>query len=135
MYTVARLQCRSTGMNITMLLSSSVRMHVIAKQMLLGFQADLGGISDEIRHLQDESISLNIKLKNRRSAEERLGKFLSNVLVPPELAAAICSDELNDAYLGHVAALNGKIKYVLQNGEVSRFSTVWVCSIDMQKTV
>eukprot|EP00953_Heterococcus_sp_UTEX-ZZ885_P007490 4533-Heterococcus_DN1.PRE.2 len=100
------------------------------QEMLLGFQADLGGISDEIRHLQDESISLNIKLKNRRSAEERLGKFLSNVLVPPELAAAICSDELNDAYIGHVAALNGKIKYVLQNGEVGHLLSAATESVE-----
>ncbi|CAM9642682.1 unnamed protein product [Phaeothamnion confervicola] len=85
------------------------------QEMLLGFQADLGGISDEIKHLQDESISMNIKLKNRRAVEERLGKFLSHVVVPPELASAICGDEVSDAYLEYIIALNGKVKYVRQS--------------------
>ena len=42
--------------------------HVLARmqEMLLGFQADLSGISEEIRHLQDESLSMSVKLKNRR---------------------------------------------------------------------
>ncbi|CAM9108563.1 unnamed protein product [Choristocarpus tenellus] len=93
------------------------------QEMLLGFQADLGGISDEIRHLQasdseeyssDESLTMNIKLKNLRSAEEELGKFLSNVVVSPELAHSICVDEVNDAYLEYVIELNSKVKYISQ---------------------
>lgn len=35
------------------------------QEMLLGFQADLGGISEEIKHLQDESLSMSIRLRNR----------------------------------------------------------------------
>ena len=35
------------------------------QEMLLGFQADLGGISDEIKSLQEESMSMNVKLRNR----------------------------------------------------------------------
>ncbi|CAM9962480.1 unnamed protein product [Ascophyllum nodosum] len=85
------------------------------QEMLLGFQADLGGISDEIKHLQDESISMNIKLKNLRSAEEDLGKFLGNIVVSSELAASICGDEVNEAYLEYVIDLNNKIKYIAQS--------------------
>lgn len=40
------------------------------QSLLLGFQDDLGGISEEIKHLQDESLSMSIRLKNRRAAEE-----------------------------------------------------------------
>lgn len=58
---------------------------------------------------QDESISMNIKLKNLRSAEEDLGKFLGNVVVAPELATSICGDEVNDAYLEYVIELNNKV--------------------------
>jgi hypothetical protein len=82
------------------------------QEMLLGFQADLGGISDEIKHLQEESISMNIKLKNRRAAEEMLSGFLDRVVVPPELATAICGDDVNDAYLEYMIALNSKVSYV-----------------------
>ena len=45
------------------------------QEMLLGFQADLGGISEEIKHLQDESLSMSIRLKNRRSAEDKIHQF------------------------------------------------------------
>lgn len=58
---------------------------------------------------QDESISMNIKLKNLRSAEEDLGKFLGNVVVTSELATSICGDEVNDTYLEYVIELNNKV--------------------------
>lgn len=56
---------------------------------------------------------MNIKLKNLRSAEEDLGKFLGNVLVSSELATSICGDEVNDAFLEHVVELNNKVTHVL----------------------
>ena len=34
-----------------------------------GFQSSLGAISSEIRSLQEQSISLSVKLRNRRAAE------------------------------------------------------------------
>ena len=46
------------------------------QEMLLGFQADLVGISDEIKHLQEESLSMNVKLRNRRAVESGLKGFL-----------------------------------------------------------
>lgn len=53
---------------------------------------------------------MNIKLKNLRSAEEDLGKFLGNVVVTSELATSICGDEVNDAYLEYVIELNNKVR-------------------------
>lgn len=53
---------------------------------------------------------MNIKLKNLRSAEEDLGKFLDNVVVTSELATSICGDEVNDAYLEYVIELNNKVR-------------------------
>lgn len=52
---------------------------------------------------------MNIKLKNLRSAEEELGKFLGNIVVSSELATAICGDEVNDSYLEYVIELNNKV--------------------------
>lgn len=54
---------------------------------------------------------MNIKLKNLRSAEEDLGKFLGNIVVTSELATSICGDEVNDAYLEYVIQLNSKVKH------------------------
>lgn len=39
------------------------------ESMLSGFQGDLANISAEIKHLQDESISINIRLRNRKAVE------------------------------------------------------------------
>lgn len=77
---------------------------------------------------QDESISMNIKLKNLRSAEEDLGKFLGNVLVTSELVTSICGDEVNDAFLEYVVDLNNKVTHVLfplaKKSTVSRIADV-----------
>ena len=69
------------------------------QDMLLGFQADLGGISEEIKHLQDESLSMSIRLKNRKAAEERLRNFIDNSSISPDMAANIASPSVNDAFL------------------------------------
>ncbi|KAI9913745.1 hypothetical protein PsorP6_005117 [Peronosclerospora sorghi] len=81
------------------------------QEMLLGFQADLGGLSDEIRHLQDESIGMNVKLNNRRETEEKLQLFLDQVMVSPSLIKAIDEGEVTDAFLHALVTLNGKLRY------------------------
>jgi chromosome segregation ATPase len=58
-------------------------------EMLLGFQADLGGLSGEIRQLQEKSRTLDVQLKNRREAETGLRNFLEHIVVAPSLAHAI----------------------------------------------
>ncbi len=82
-------------------------------ELLLGFQADLDGISDEVKHLQDQSISMNIQLKNCRAAEGLLSQYVGKVVVTPELVSTICGD-VNDAYLECLIALSSKDKYVKQ---------------------
>ena len=84
------------------------------QSMLLGFQADLGGISEEIKHLQDESLSMSIRLKNRKAAEERLRKFVDNSSISPDMAANITSATVNDAFLESVDQLTKKLKYLQQ---------------------
>lgn len=36
------------------------------EEMLSGFQSDLGSISSEIQFLQEQSVQMNVKLKNRQ---------------------------------------------------------------------
>jgi hypothetical protein len=72
------------------------------QEMLLGFQADLSGISEEIKHLQDESLSMSIRLKNRRAAEEKLHKFLENSSLSPELATSIVGPDVTEQFLDAV---------------------------------
>lgn len=74
---------------------------------------------------QDESISMNIKLKNLRSAEEDLGKFLGNVVVTAELATSICGDEVNDAYLENVIELNNKVNEYMRGSILLYFPAIY----------
>lgn len=84
------------------------------QEMLLGFQADLGGISEEIRHLQEESRSMSIKLQNRRDVEAQLQKYLDKMVLPPDMIATLTGKEVNDAYMEYILNLNAKIAYVSQ---------------------
>jgi hypothetical protein len=54
----------------------------------------LVGISDEIKHLQEESLSMNVKLRNRRAVEGSLKGFLENVVLPPAMVSSICGNEV-----------------------------------------
>lgn len=84
------------------------------QDMLLVFQGDLGGISEEIRHLQDESLSMNIRLKNRRAAEALLHEFLDHASIDAELAASITSGPVNEEFLECVVDMTKKLKYLNQ---------------------
>ena len=64
------------------------------EQILLEFQKDLGGISEEIRHLQEGSMEMGIKLKNRRAVELRFRAFLEQLTVPEALVKAVCDDDV-----------------------------------------
>lgn len=59
------------------------------KEMLLGFQADLGGLSGDIRGLQEKSRTLDIQLRNRKEAAAILDQFLEKVVLSPSLSAII----------------------------------------------
>lgn len=87
---------------------------VLAKMqdMLIGFQGDLGDISEEIRHLQEESLSMNIRLKNRREAETLLRHFLENSTISPEKADIILSSQVNEEFLLAVVDLKKKLSYL-----------------------
>ena len=82
------------------------------QDMLLGFQADLGGISEEIKHLQDESMSMSVRLKNRKAAEDMLSDFIDRSSLPIELIEAIASSDVNDDFLKAVVTLTDKLKYL-----------------------
>ncbi|GAQ91388.1 vacuolar protein sorting-associated protein [Klebsormidium nitens] len=79
--------------------------------LLSGFQADLGAISSEIKSLQEQSLSMGVKLKNRKSAEAKLARFVEDVVVPPDLIQGIVDAEVSDAYLAYLTTLNRKLHF------------------------
>ena len=59
---------------------------LVAMEGMLGrFQSDLGNVSGEIRSLQEQSSSMGVRLRNRRSVQERLEAFIDHVSIPPQL--------------------------------------------------
>jgi hypothetical protein len=65
------------------------------QELLLGFQADLGGLSGDIRQLQETSKRLGIHLQNRKSAAMGLRAFLGRIILSPSLVEAIGKGPVN----------------------------------------
>lgn len=82
------------------------------EEMLLRFQNDLGGISEEIKHLQNESVSMNVRLKNRKAVEELLKYFIENAVLSPDDADAINHKPINEQFLQAVLSLNEKLQFL-----------------------
>jgi len=50
--------------------------------MLNGFQTDLSSISSEIQTLQQQSVAMNQRLKNRQAVRGELSQFVDEMVVP-----------------------------------------------------
>ena len=92
------------------------------QEMLLGFQADLGGLSGEIRQLQAKSRTLDVQLKNRKQAEGGLRDFLQHVVVAPALAHTITTGRVNPTFLQAVQELNQIYRHIY-----SEQPQAWAC--------
>lgn len=68
------------------------------EQMLSAFQADLGNISGEIQSLQEQSMSMSVKLTNRKAVQEPLSAFVSALALSSELIDAILELDVNDDF-------------------------------------
>ncbi|KAK1649511.1 hypothetical protein QYE76_067316 [Lolium multiflorum] len=80
--------------------------------VLTGFQTEIGSISSEIKVLQERSMDMGLKLKNRKAAESKLSKFVEDIIVPPRMIDIIVDGEVNDEYLKTVEILSKKIKFI-----------------------
>lgn len=78
---------------------------------LLGFEADLGSVSSEIRQLQRESVRMSAKLRNRRAAEAKLSLFLESLAFSPSMPEVICDGDVDDAFLEQVEALDARLTF------------------------
>lgn len=79
--------------------------------ILSSFQADLGTISVEIQTLQDQSMSMTQHIKNRKTVQTRLDKFVQELVIPPQLARDISKSSVGDEYLISILDLEEKIKF------------------------
>ncbi|KAJ0966860.1 hypothetical protein J5N97_023777 [Dioscorea zingiberensis] len=80
--------------------------------LLSGFQVEIGSISSEIKSLQEKSMDMGLKLKNRKAAESKLTKFVEDIIVPPRMVDIIVDGEVNEEYLKTLEILSKKLKFV-----------------------
>ncbi|EFC39118.1 Vps52/Sac2 family protein [Naegleria gruberi] len=82
------------------------------ENMLQNFQGSLGNISEEIKSLRDQSFTMNIKKRNRETAQQKLSTFVDKIVIPPELTKRVCDDNVTDTYLEHLLTLDEKKDYI-----------------------
>uniref|UniRef100_A0A3B1IL70 Vacuolar protein sorting-associated protein 52 homolog n=1 Tax=Astyanax mexicanus TaxID=7994 RepID=A0A3B1IL70_ASTMX len=59
------------------------------EEMLSGFQSDLSSISSEIQTLQQQSVSMNIRLKNRQAVRSQLSQLVDELVVPSTMISYV----------------------------------------------
>ncbi|KAL6643247.1 hypothetical protein ACP70R_021428 [Stipagrostis hirtigluma subsp. patula] len=80
--------------------------------LLNGFQVHIGLISSEIRSLQEKSLDIGVKLKNRKLVETKLAGFVEEIVAPPGLVNILVNGEVNDDYAKSLEILSKKLKFV-----------------------
>ncbi|XBH92804.1 vacuolar protein sorting-associated protein 52 A [Triticum urartu] len=80
--------------------------------VLTGFQTEIGSISSEIKVLQEKSMDMGLKLRNRKATESKLSKFVEDIIVPPRMIDIIVDGEVNDEYMKTLEILSKKIKFI-----------------------
>ncbi|EGD74267.1 hypothetical protein PTSG_06276 [Salpingoeca rosetta] len=91
------------------------------ERMLSTFQSDLGNIGGEIQSLQEESLGMSVKLKNRRTIQDRLSDFVSNMALSAELVDSICSPDptITPQFEAAVGDLHRKLAFVSSQPETT----------------
>uniref|UniRef100_A0A671PSY4 Vacuolar protein sorting-associated protein 52 homolog n=1 Tax=Sinocyclocheilus anshuiensis TaxID=1608454 RepID=A0A671PSY4_9TELE len=75
--------------------------------MLSSFQSDLSSISSEIQTLQQQSVSMNLRLKNRQAVRGQLSQLVDELVVPSTMISTVTEQE----FLEQLHELNSKINY------------------------
>ncbi|KEH42976.1 vacuolar protein sorting-associated protein [Medicago truncatula] len=80
--------------------------------LLSGFQAEIGSISSDIKILQEKSMDMGLRLKNRKVAESKLAKFVEDIIIPPRMVDILVDGEVNEEYMRTLEILSKKLKFV-----------------------
>ena len=81
--------------------------------ILCTFQADLGNICQEILNLQEESVSLSIRLKHKQIIRGELSQFVAEIIVPEAVISHIIDTPPSEAdFLEQLKVLDQKITFV-----------------------
>lgn len=80
--------------------------------MLDGFRANLGGLSDDIQRLQDNSMSKNVALANRRALHTSLQSRLREITLGKHMTRKLQTAPIDDKYLTYLQDLNRKLSFL-----------------------
>ncbi|XP_026876207.2 vacuolar protein sorting-associated protein 52 homolog isoform X1 [Electrophorus electricus] len=80
--------------------------------MLSGFQSDLSSISSEIQTLQQQSVSMSLRLKNRQAVRSQLSQLVDELVVPSIMISVILDSTVTEQdFLEQLHELNNKINF------------------------
>jgi len=86
------------------------------ESMLYGFQHDLSSISQEIQNLQEHSIDMNMKLKNRQLVKSELSQLVDEMVIPESMIIHILETPVTSrSFLEQLHELNHKINFIKQH--------------------
>ena len=81
--------------------------------MLNGFQSDLSCISTEIQTLQEQSVTMNVKLKNRQAVRGELSQFVDEMVIPETMINHILDTHVTEReFSEQLHELHHKINFV-----------------------
>ncbi|MBN3295247.1 VPS52 protein, partial [Amia calva] len=99
--------------------------------MLSGFQCDLSSISSEIQSLQEQSVAMNVRLRNRQSVRSELSQLVDELLVPNTMISVILDSAVTEQqFVEQLHELNNKINYAKEQS----FTDTLACT-DTQDTL
>lgn len=94
-------------------ISSSDKILERLEGILCEFQADLGNICQEIFYLQEQSVSLNVRLKNMQVVRGELSQFIDDMVVPESVISHILDTPASEKeFLEQLYILDHKISFV-----------------------
>uniref|UniRef100_A0A3P8WXB3 Vacuolar protein sorting-associated protein 52 homolog n=1 Tax=Cynoglossus semilaevis TaxID=244447 RepID=A0A3P8WXB3_CYNSE len=80
--------------------------------MLSGFQSDLSSISSEIQTLQQQSVSMNVRLKNRQAVRSHLSQLVDELMVPEAMISVVLESPVTEQeFVEQLHELNNKINF------------------------
>lgn len=80
--------------------------------ILCNFQADLGNICQEIISLHEQTVSLNMQLKNKQAVRFKLGNFIEDMTIPQTVVQHIMySPACEKNFLDNLMILDQKIHF------------------------
>ncbi|XP_062385136.1 vacuolar protein sorting-associated protein 52 homolog [Sardina pilchardus] len=82
------------------------------EEMLSSFQSDLSSISSEIQTLQQQSVSMNMRLKNRQAVRSQLSQLVDELVVPGAMISVILDSPVTEQeFMEQLHELNNKINF------------------------